>query len=101
MARKPASSPRGEIVSRHPGRDPAGDPKETLNMLRTLIAVIAITFFAGSAWAVDDATSENDAIQLDQNNDPNPEGSWMKPTRNDLPDPGEAREMEASDIINN
>lgn len=35
-------------------------------MLRTLIAVIAITFFAGSAWAVDDATSENDAIQLDQ-----------------------------------
>lgn len=70
-------------------------------MLRTLLAVLAITFLAGNAWAIDDATSENDAIQLDQGDNPKPEGSWMKQAPNDLPDPGEAREMEESDIINN
>jgi hypothetical protein len=71
-------------------------------MLRTLLAVIAITFFAGTtAWAVDDATSENDAIELDQGNDPNAPDSYMEGKPNNLPDPGEAREMEESDIINN
>jgi hypothetical protein len=70
-------------------------------MLRTLLAVLAITFFAGSAYAVDDATSENDAIELDQNTDPNAADSYMKQSPNDLPDPGEALEMEESDIINN
>ena len=71
-------------------------------MFRTLLAVIAITLFAGTtAWAVDDATSENDAIELDQNSDPNAPDSYMEGKPNNLPDPGEAREMEESDIINN
>jgi hypothetical protein len=69
-------------------------------MLRTLLAVIAITFFAGSAWAVDDATSENDALQLDQGTEPYTPGSSMEKAPSTLPDPGEAREMDESDVIN-
>lgn len=70
-------------------------------MLRTLLAALAITFFAGNAWAIDDATSENDAIQLDQNTEPYEPGTSMQKAPSDLPDPGEAREMEESDVINN
>ena len=69
--------------------------------LGTTLAAIALLAMSGGAYAVDDATSETDAIQLDQNNDPNPESSWMKQSPNALPDPGEAREMEESDVINN
>ena len=42
-----------------------------------------------------------DAIELDQGNDPNAPDSYMEGKPNNLPDPGEAREMEESDIINN
>ena len=40
-------------------------------MLRILIAALAVTFLAGTAWAANDAMSETDAIQLDQGDDPN------------------------------
>jgi len=69
-------------------------------MLRILLAVIALTFFAGNAYAVDDATSENDAIQLDEGKQPySPNALQHQP--NNAPDAGEAREMEESDVIDN
>jgi hypothetical protein len=45
-------------------------------MLRTTIAAIAITVIAGTgfAYAADDSTSENEAIELEQNKVPSPEG---------------------------
>ena len=70
-------------------------------MLRSLLAATAITFFATTAWAVDDATSENDAIELDQNTDPNAPDAYMEQAPNNLPDPGEAVEMNESGVINN
>jgi hypothetical protein len=70
-------------------------------MLRTLLAALAITVFAaGSAWAVDDATSESDAIELDQNSDPASPDAYMQGDQNNLPDPGEAVEMNESGVIN-
>lgn len=62
-------------------------------MLRTSLAVLAATLLAGAAQAapvpaltgsnivikvVDDATSETDAIQLDENKEPYKPGSGMK-----------------------
>ena len=46
-------------------------------MLRTRFAAIAITLIAGTsfAYAADDASSENQAIQLEQNKVPAPEGT--------------------------
>jgi len=70
-------------------------------MLRILLAATAITVFATTAWAVDDATSENDAIELDQNTDPNAPDAYMEQAPNKLPDPGEAVEMNESGVINN
>jgi hypothetical protein len=67
-------------------------------MLRTSLAVIAMILIGGAAQAADDATSETDAIQLDQGTEP---GSSMQKAPSTLPDPGEASEMEESDVINN
>ena len=84
-------------------------------MLRTSLAVLALTLLAGAAQATpvpalsgsnlvitvaDDATSENDAIQLDENTEPSSPGSAMEKAPSTLPDPGEAKEMEESDVIN-
>src|SRR5665811_1209357 len=77
----------GKTFRRHPGRTREGGPEET-DMLRTTLgttlAAIALLAMSGAAYAVDDATSENAAIQLDQNNDPNAESSWMKQAPNAL-----------------
>jgi len=71
-------------------------------MLRTTLAAIALLAMSGAAYAVDDATSETDAIQLDEGKQPYEAGSSMERTpNNNLPDPGEARQMEESDVINN
>jgi hypothetical protein len=70
-------------------------------MLRTTLAAIALLALSGAAYAVDDATSENDAIQLDEGKQPYSPGSSMERAPNTLPDTGEAREMEESDVINN
>ena len=45
-------------------------------MLRTTFAAIAITLIAGTsfAYAADDSSNENEAIELEQNKTPNPEG---------------------------
>ena len=69
-------------------------------MLRTLLAVLAITAFAGNAWALDDATSENDAIQLDQGTEPYEPGSSTQKSPQTGDDPAEDRQMEESGVIN-
>ena len=69
-------------------------------MLRTLLAVLAITVFAGNAWAIDDATSESDAIQLDHGTQPNEPGSSMQKSPQTGDDPAEDRQMQESDVIN-
>jgi len=70
-------------------------------MLRTTIAAFAIVLLAGAAQAApNDATSETDAIQLDQGTQPYEPGSSMQKSPSTLPDPGEAREMNESDVIN-
>jgi hypothetical protein len=46
-------------------------------MLRTTFAAIAITVIAGAglAYAADDSKNENQAIELEQNKVPSPEGT--------------------------
>jgi hypothetical protein len=67
-------------------------------MLRTSLAILAMMLFVGAAHAASDATSESDAIQLDQGTEP---GSAMEHQPNTSPDPAEQNEMQESDDINN
>ena len=87
-------------------------------MLRTSLSIIAMTLLAGAAQAapvpapadtsslvinvVSDATSEDDAIELDQNTLPNAGGGAMEKSQPSPSEgPAERRQMEESDIINN
>ena len=79
------------------GRDGANIRRHI--MLRTSLALILSLAFAGPALAMDDATSENDAIMLDENKEPYSPGAAQNPPPSTLPDPGEAEEMGESDVI--
>jgi hypothetical protein len=70
-------------------------------MLRTSLAILAMMLFVGAAHAASDATSESDAIQLDQGTEPSSPGSAMEHQPNTSPDPAEQNEMQESDDINN
>ena len=68
-------------------------------MLRTSLALILSLAFAGPALAVDDATSENDAIMLDENKEPYSPGAAQNPPPPDLPDPNLQKQLNESDVI--
>lgn len=71
-------------------------------MLRTVLAIFAMMLFVGAANAATDATSESDAIQLDQNTQPSPDDAIQHQGQpSDNMGPAEQRQMQESDDINN
>ena len=86
-------------------------------MLRTSLAVIAMTLLAGAAQAApviapvegsnlvitvaNDATSESDAIQLDQNTEPSSGGAMQNSQPSTPEGSAEQKQMQESDDINN
>jgi hypothetical protein len=70
-------------------------------MLRTSLAILAMMLFVGAAYAANDATSESDAIQLDQGTQPSSPGA-MEHQPNTSPDAAEQGQMnEDTGEINN
>ena len=66
-------------------------------MLRIITAVIAITLMSGAAHAVpDDATSENDAIMLEENTLPG--GNEPSPSMGAEPNAAGATDFEAQEL---
>jgi hypothetical protein len=70
-------------------------------MLRTVLAIFAMMLFVGAANAATDATSESDAIQLDQNTQPSDDAIQHQSQPSDNMGPAEQRQMQESDDINN
>ncbi len=65
-------------------------------MLRTTLALIATVLIVGAAQAADDSTSENDAIEIQENKLPG--ANEPSPSMGAVPDSGGSTDYEAKQL---